>query len=214
MNFCWSFVLFNTHPGDDHKTWPICQNVAKKHFWYNTKVTVSFVLAEWSSFELVILYAAHNSSQYNNHLNCIWVNFWETVCILVKHIQLESKIFLKIPPKIHRLETNRTIFKLHRGDTRKGKSKVFFWEDHFLLLRQIGTRQRKTEQLIELTPLIYPPNKLHTRQLFARCDWITTPLASSFIVFRAESNEQKFIEFGPADRVDQYMGLAQLDDKQ
>ena len=67
---------------------------------------------------------------------------------------------------------------------------------------------------MELTPLINPPDKSYTGENFARYDWIITPLGSACRVFRAEQNELKIIEFGPADRIDQYVGLAQFNGKQ
>ena len=67
---------------------------------------------------------------------------------------------------------------------------------------------------MELTPLIYPSDKSYTGELFPRFDWILTQMGSSVIDFWADQNELKIIEFGPADRIDQYVGLAQFDRKQ
>ena len=77
-----------------------------------------------------------------------------------------------------------------------------------------GARQRESEQLTNLGPLIYPPDKFYARELFSRSGLIITLISSSCRVCRAEQNELKIIEFRPADRVDQYMGLAQFDGKQ
>ena len=49
---------------------------------------------------------------------------------------------------------------------------------------------------------------------FGKSQFSTYYLGSSCSAFRAESNEPKIIEFGPADRNDQYVGLAQFDRKQ
>ena len=88
-----------------------------------------------------------------------------------------------------------------------------FWK-LLCLLTFFLARQRESEQLTNLGPLIYPPDKFYAYERFVRSDWIVTLVGSSCRVFRAEQNELKIIEFGPADRNDQYVGLAQFDRKQ
>ena len=65
------------------------------------------------------------------------------------------------------------------------------------------SRQRETEQLFQRPPWYTRrggPDIFYARELFARSDWILTQIGSSVIVFWADQNELKIIEFGPADQ--------------